>query len=126
MTHQHYNACIDACNRCAAASDHCATACLAEPDPKPLAHCIALDMDCADICRLAVGYMSRGSVHAHALCQLCADICEACADECEKHPMDHCRQCGQACRHCADECRRMPQQRGSPTARASAAAARTH
>ena len=54
MAHQQYASCVEACNRCAAACDHCATACLSESDPKPLAHCIALDMDCADICRLAV------------------------------------------------------------------------
>ena len=126
MPLQHYSACVEACNRCAAACDHCATACLSEPDPKRLAHCIALDMDCADICRSPVGYMSRGSVHAYALCQLCADICDACADECSKHPMDHCRECADACHRCADECRRMPHQRGSSTQHASAVHQRTH
>lgn len=72
-----------------------------------MARCIALDMDCAQICRLAAAYMARGSEMASAICQTCADICEACADECGKHSMQHCQECAQACKRCADECRRM-------------------
>ncbi|MHB8898378.1 MAG: four-helix bundle copper-binding protein [Thermoguttaceae bacterium] len=33
--------------------------------------------------------------------------CDACADECEKHDMEHCRKCAEACRRCAEECRQM-------------------
>ena len=72
-----------------------------------MARCIALDMDCAQICRLAASYMARGSEFAGAICQMCADVCEACGDECAKHQMGHCQECAQACRRCADECRRM-------------------
>ena len=72
-----------------------------------MARCIALDMDCAAICRLAAGHMSRDSEFATQVCRLCADICQACGDECGKHQHDHCRACAQACRHCAEECRRM-------------------
>ena len=54
MTHQEFRECIDACNACAAACDNCATACLAEEDVKMMARCIALDIDCAQICRLAL------------------------------------------------------------------------
>lgn len=61
MAHQQYESCIDACNACANACDHCAASCLQEPDVKAMARCIALDMDCADICRIAAAYMSRGS-----------------------------------------------------------------
>jgi hypothetical protein len=42
----------------------CATKCLQEPDVKRMARCIALDMDCAAICRLASGYMAPGSEFA--------------------------------------------------------------
>jgi hypothetical protein len=72
-----------------------------------MARCIALDMDCADICRLAVAYMSRGSEFAAALCAVCADVCDACADECSRHEPEHCQTCAEACRDCAEECRRV-------------------
>lgn len=107
MALDQFKACIDACYASAAACDHCAASCLQEQDIKPMARCIALDMDCAQVCRLAASLMARGSEFASALCTLCADICAACGDECGKHSMDHCQQCAQACRRCADECRRM-------------------
>ena len=59
-----------------------------------MARCVALDMDCAAICSLAVGAMARVSDHAKAICALCADICQACGDECAKHKhMQHCAEC---------------------------------
>lgn len=107
MAHQLMQACIDACNDCAIACDHCAAACLQESDVKSMARCIALDVDCAEICRIAAGFMARGSELASVICDACADVCEACAEECERHRMDHCRECAAACRRCAEECRRM-------------------
>jgi hypothetical protein len=108
MPHEQFKSCIDACNSCAEACDHCAASCLGEQDVKMMARCIALDIDCAEICRLTAAYMSRGSELAGALCETCADICDACAQECAKHTkMEHCRQCAEACRRCAEECRRM-------------------
>jgi hypothetical protein len=107
MAYQDFQECIDACNACAAACDNCSAACLAEEDVKMMARCIALDIDCAQICRLAAGFMARGSEFAAALCRQCADICQACGDECGKHQMEHCQQCAAACRRCADACRAM-------------------
>jgi hypothetical protein len=107
MAHEIHEACIEACNACADACDHCAAACLREQDVHMQARCIALDIDCAAICRLAAGYMARGSEFAKALCAQCAEVCQACGEECAKHEMDHCRECAAACRRCADECRRM-------------------
>lgn len=107
MAHEQYQSCIEACNECAVACDHCATSCLQEQDVKAMARCIAMDMDCAQICRLAASYMARGSEFASALCQMCAEVCEACGEECAKHQMSHCQECAQACRRCAAECRRM-------------------
>ena len=112
MAHSQFASCIEVCNACADACDHCAAACLKEGDPKPMARCIALDMDCAAICRLAVSYMARDSQFAAALCTLCADVCDACGAECGKHDMQHCRACAEACRRCAEECRRMAKQDG--------------
>ena len=124
MAHQQFAACIEACEKCAQACDHCATACLEEDDVKAMARCIALDIDCAEICRLAAAYMSRGSEFATRLCAACAEVCQACGDECARHPMDHCRQCARACQLCADECRRMASQ--PPTRRASTTPAHSH
>ncbi|MCC2597819.1 four-helix bundle copper-binding protein [Allopusillimonas soli] len=109
MPHEKFQSCIDACYACATECDHCAASCLGEQDVKAMARCIKLDMDCAQICRLAASYMARGSEFAQALCRLCADVCQACGDECAKHQMDHCQRCAEACRRCAEECRRMAQ-----------------
>jgi hypothetical protein len=107
MSNEQFKACIDACYACAAACDNCSTACLREDDVKMMARCIALDMECAQLCRTAAASMARGSEFAAQLCRLCAAVCTACGDECGKHPMDHCQACAQACRRCAEECLRM-------------------
>ena len=124
MAHEQFRTCIEACCACATECDRCAIACTNEADPKPMARCIALDLDCAGICRLAASYMGRGSEFAMAICADCAEVCDACAAECEKHPMEHCRQCAEACRRCAQECRRMAQadegRKGRPTTGAHA------
>ncbi len=105
--HQQYETCTKACNDCADACDMCASACLQEDDVKMMARCIALDIDCAQLCRAAAAMMARGSEAAKAVCTACAAICDMCADECAKHQMQHCQDCAAACRRCADECRRM-------------------
>lgn len=107
MAHEKYQSCIDACYQCAAACDHCASACLGEDDVKMMARCIALDMDCAEICRMAAAFMARNSEFAQQIAKLCADICEACGEECAKHQAGHCQECAQACKRCAEECRKM-------------------
>ncbi|MBI5334847.1 MAG: four-helix bundle copper-binding protein [Burkholderiales bacterium] len=107
MSHHDHQTCIAACYACADACDHCATACLSEADPKAMARCIALDMDCAQACRLAAGFMARGSALDSDACRFCAEVCEACEAECEQHPMEHCRACAEACRRCAEACRAM-------------------
>ncbi|WP_395406586.1 four-helix bundle copper-binding protein [Pseudoduganella sp. UC29_106] len=104
---QHYQSCIDACNECAAACEQCAAACLREPEIQMLARCIALDIDCSQICRLASAFMSRGSTEAAEVCRACAEICESCGSECDQHQHEHCKACAVACHRCADECRRM-------------------
>ena len=123
MAHAEFASCIEACNACALECDHCSVACLAEDDPKAMARCIALDMDCAQACRLAVAFMARGSELSGEICAACAEVCEACAEECARHEsMEHCRRCAEACRRCAEECRRMAGTRaqGKQSARARA------
>jgi hypothetical protein len=85
--------------------------CLGEQDVKMLARCIALDVDCAAVCRLAAGAKARGSECAAAICEACAQVCDACGQECNRHTaMSHCQACAQACMRCAQECRRMAQE----------------
>lgn len=100
--------CLRACNECAAACLVCASACLKEDNPKPLASCIALDLECADICSLAAASIARGDKHMKAICALCADASQACGTECAKHAdADHCKRCAEACKRCAEACRGM-------------------
>ena len=107
MHHEQFHACIEACNDCAVACDVCAAACLQEHDVRMMARCIALDVDCAQLCRLAAGFMSRGSESASDVCDVCANVCDACADECARHDSEHCRECAKACHACAEQCRAM-------------------
>ena len=99
-----YQSCIERCSKCSVTCEQCATACLKEPNVNELTLCIRLDMECAAICTAAVKIMTLESNHANAICQLCADICTACAEECEKHDHEHCRECAVVCRECAAEC----------------------
>ncbi|MFL6675845.1 MAG: four-helix bundle copper-binding protein [Massilia sp.] len=123
MQQQQYQSGIEACNDCADACDMCATACLQEQDVKAMARCIALDIDCAQLCRLGAGAMARGSEAAGIICQACAELCDICGDECSKHPMQHCQDCATACRRCAAECRQMS---GAGTGRGSGTGAAAH
>ena len=109
MAHQQHESCIAACNACADACDHCAAACLQEDNVNMMNRCVALDIDCAAVCRLAAGAMARDSEFAETICALCADIADACGEECARHRQDHCQQCAQACKRCVSECRAMTQ-----------------
>ncbi|MGG2396011.1 four-helix bundle copper-binding protein [Pseudomonas sp. SH1-B] len=102
-----YEACIRACLDCATACDRCFGQCLSEPEVQRMAHCIKLDRECSEICRLAASLMAVGSDSAATICRVCAEICRQCGDECAKHEAKHCQDCAEACRHCADECSRM-------------------
>lgn len=102
-----FQPCIDACNICADTCDRCATLCLQEPDTKVMARCITLEIDCAQVCRVAAGFMARGSELSHTICQACLEVCEDCRQECAQYQMEHCKECEMACRLCAQECLRM-------------------
>jgi hypothetical protein len=107
MPHQKFVSCIQACYECAEACNHCAASCLQEEDVKMMARCIALDIDCAEICAVAAAAMGRASESSKALCAACADICRNCGEECARHQMVHCQECARACMRCAEECRNM-------------------
>ena len=86
-----YKKCIEACYLCATACDNCAASCLDEENLEMMRECIKLDMQCANICRLAAQFMTLNSGSAQDLCRLCADVCQKCGDECGKHEHDHCQ-----------------------------------
>ena len=83
---------------CAAACLQCATGCLSEDDPTLMRRCITLDLQCADVCRLAAGSLARGDANLKAVLLLCADACHICAQECGKHSASHCQECANSCR----------------------------
>lgn len=90
--------CVAECNKCMAD-------CLNEEDVSMMARCIELDTDCAEICALTAGFLSRNSESADTLLALCGEICQACADECSKHEAEHCQRCAEVCSDCAEACR---------------------
>src|SRR5687767_14364974 len=110
MSHEKFQACIDACIACAIACEHCASECLKEESVKQMIHCIELDRECASVCRSAAELMSMRGAHGALLCTACADICDACARECAMHEMDHCQECAEVCQACAEACRKMVEQ----------------
>ncbi|MDQ3873618.1 MAG: four-helix bundle copper-binding protein [Thermoproteota archaeon] len=111
LQNANWQSCIDACMRCAEACEFCATLDLKEEeDIKMIASCAQMNRQCAAVCWTSAVLMSMDSQFAKQFCNLCADICDACAQECEKHDVDHCKKCAQACRSCAEECRKMAQQ----------------
>lgn len=104
---QEWQACIDACTRCARACEECITSCLKEPDVQARVRCVQLLRDCADVCTLSAALMARGSRYAGQLAGVCATACDDCAAECERFQDEHCQDCARHCRHCAEECRLM-------------------
>ena len=102
--------CIEACFDCAQSCTTCADACLGEDDPKSLARCIRLNLDCADVCDATGRIVSRQTAFepqmARAALQACAKACGLCGQECERHAShhEHCRVCAEACRRCEQAC----------------------
>lgn len=104
-------AAITACLACAQACTACSAACLRERELDRLRTCIALDLDCADLCATTAWVLSRNGAHdarlAAGLLEACQQACESCAAECARHAdmHEHCRICAEACRACAGACR---------------------
>lgn len=89
--------CINHCN-------YCADACLDEENIKMMVPCIRLDRVCAAVCSSLNQILLTAYTDVDDLIRYCIKICHACADECEKHDIDHCRACAKACRDCARAC----------------------
>lgn len=99
--------CIDICNRCAQACYECFRACLNEPDIAPRKDCIALLVECAEMCQMSAAHMAMNAQFAKDHCRVCATVCEKCAADCAMFQDDHCPECAAICRECAAECHRM-------------------
>lgn len=105
---------IDILLLCSTTCSQCADACLAEPGlSHELARCIAMDLDCADICSVTARVVARQSEHpghlTRAQLEACAVACTSCADECDHHRphLAHCRICAETCRRCEAACREL-------------------
>ena len=66
---------------------------------------IRLLRDCADICTLTVKYISRHSIFAKHLADLCSFICDSCGKECMNFKDLESQNCAKMCMDCARECR---------------------
>jgi hypothetical protein len=101
-------ACVEACFFCANVCTTCADACLADDAVAEMRQCIVNDLDCADICTSTARVLSRRSFGDRqltvAMLEACRVACGRCAQECERHDMDHCRICAGTCRTCEQEC----------------------
>jgi hypothetical protein len=89
---------------CISACEMCMDSCLKEDDIKSMVDCIRTDRDCARICTMMLGLISSNSPQAGRWITECEMMCNICAEECEKHDMDHCIECAKACRECAEAC----------------------
>ena len=79
-------AAIDTCLRCTQSCTTCADADLVEDDIDEMRDCIALCLNCADVCALMARLLSRPA-HSdeyviHRLLQACVRVCTTCAEEC--------------------------------------------
>ena len=100
-----YSELVESLENCVASCNNCASSCLDEENVQEMTACIKLDLDCGDVCHMALKLLARDSNHAVSVVQLCMGICAECAAECEKHDHDHCQLCAEACRRCEEHCR---------------------
>ncbi|OPJ58179.1 hypothetical protein CLORY_37430 [Clostridium oryzae] len=107
MVANKYQACIDACEKCAQTCYECFEACINEPDLNTRRNCVKMLIECARICETSAALMSMNGMLAIEQCKMCADICDSCEKECRLYQDEHCQKCADVCRICASECRRM-------------------
>jgi hypothetical protein len=104
---------IDACAATAQACTACADASLNEDDVAELSRCVALCVNCADLCTVSVRVLSRRAREdtflLARLLQACVRACEASAAECARHAAHHrqCAVCETACRSCEEAMKRL-------------------
>ena len=104
LQREEYQASFDKAMACMVECEHCAEACMGNPDMKK---CARMCLDTAEGCRTLATLMVRGSYFIAPHAKACAEVCEACASECESHGMDHCNKCAKACRTAAEAYRKI-------------------
>ncbi len=102
-------ACLMDCGECAVACGQTAYHCLQLGGEHASVEHQGLLRDCAEICGLAVEFMSRSSRYAVQICRQCARICTACAESCDRLAKGdgQMTECADVCRKCAGSCERM-------------------
>lgn len=110
FNHEALTRAIEEALECSQTCTACADDCLGEENVQELTRCIALNIDCADICATTARVLSRQSAFepamARHLLRACADSCRVCGMECEQHAMhhEHCRVCAESCKRCEEAC----------------------
>jgi hypothetical protein len=101
--------CIKDCGECASVCAQTAHHCLHLGGEHASPGHQGLLQDCEQICMVVIGFMSRESHYATAICRECAEICNACADACDQIAKGDqiMKQCAEACRRCAESCEKM-------------------
>lgn len=64
-------------------------------------------MDCIEMCKTNIDFMTRGSKMHGLVCGACAELCLACAESCEAIKDAVMRHCAAVCRNCAAACAEM-------------------
>jgi len=107
--------CIDSCQTCSRICNEAVVYSLEAGGRYADASNIQLFLDCAEVCRTAINFMSRASERHGEICRACASICDRCASLCLQlsgqkilpHGTGLMETCAEACRECAEMCRQM-------------------
>lgn len=99
--------CIETLNTCTVRCDQCAAVYLNAEKPKTKGNYLTLNVQCAELCRIAAALLAQNSEYARDICKRCAKICLQCAKECGRFSDTHSQQCAEACYNCADQCDHM-------------------
>lgn len=99
--------CIEDCHACATTCNATLQHCLEQGGKHAEWPHVTLLVDCAAICELAAGSISRSSPAHATVCRACADVCRACEKDCRAFTDDPIMQeCADACARCAESCDR--------------------
>jgi hypothetical protein len=108
-TTEEMDRCIQLCQDCHALCTRTIRHCLELGGRHAAPDNIRLLVDCAEMCKINVDYMLRGSELHNRVCGVCAEACKQCAESCAQLAGDDqmLKQCVDLCRHCAGSCERM-------------------
>lgn len=92
----------------------CADQCIDEGPG--MARCIRLCRDVADLARLHVTFLTRGSTFGPDVARAFATAAEECAVECQQHPHAHCQECAEVLNRAARSARNLLASAGNQSA----------